>query len=127
MSMQIVLTSLAFFAAAILAGVMGFAIQRGATCTVAALDELVSKRRIRRLGSMIEASLWVVGGLLIAQAFHLLGRMPSGYTLGYSTVIGGLMLGLGAFINGACVFGAIARLGGLHDHAAFRQHATLRS
>jgi hypothetical protein len=111
MSMQIVLTSLAFFAAAILAGVMGFAIQRGATCTVAAMDELVSKRRIRRLGSMIEASLWVVGGLLIAQAFHLLGRMPSGYALGYSTVIGGLMLGLGAFINGACVFGAIARLG----------------
>ena len=63
MSMQIVLTSLAFFAAAILAGVMGFAIQRGATCTVAAMDELVSKRRIRRLGSMIEASLWVVGDL----------------------------------------------------------------
>lgn len=27
------------------------------------------------------------------------------------TVIGGVLLGLGAFINGACVFGAIARLG----------------
>ena len=109
--MEIILTSLAFVAAAILAGVMGFAIQRGATCTVAAMDELVSKRRIRRLGSMIEASLWVVGGLLIAQAFHLLGRMPSGYALSYRTVLGGLLLGLGAFVNGACVFGAIARLG----------------
>jgi toxin CptA len=53
----------------------------------------------------------VVGGLLIAQALHLLGSMPSGYVLGYATVLGGLLLGLGAFINGACVFGAIARLG----------------
>ena len=53
MSMQIVLTSLAFFAAAILAGVMGFAIQRGATCTVAALDEVPEDLRLcaRTLGA----------------------------------------------------------------------------
>lgn len=109
--MEIVLASLGFVAAAILAGVMGFAIQRGATCTVAAMDELVAKRKLRRLGSMVEASIWVVGGLLIAQSFHLLGQMPSGYGLGYATVFGGLLLGLGAYVNGACVFGAIARLG----------------
>ncbi len=49
--------------------------------------------------------------MLIAQALHLLGQMPSGYALGFATVLGGFTLGLGAFINGACVFGAIARLG----------------
>src|SRR5205085_4494162 len=111
MPMEIVLTSIAFLAAAFLAGVMGFAIQRGATCTVAAMDELVSKRRIHRLGSIVEASLWVVGGLLIAQALHLLPRMPAGYEIGWLTIVGAMLLGLGAFINGACVFGAIARLG----------------
>jgi toxin CptA len=110
-SMEIVLTSIAFLAAAFLAGVMGFAIQRGATCTVAAMDELVNKRRVRRLGGLVEASLWVVGGLLIAQALHLLGTMPAGYAVSYRTVLGGVLLGLGAFVNGACVFGAIARLG----------------
>ena len=111
MTMTIVLTSIAFAISAVCAGVMGFAIQRGATCTVAAVDEVVSKRRFQRLISIIEASLWVVGGLLIAQALHLLGIMPGGYAIGWLTVIGGILLGVGAFVNRACVFGAIARLG----------------
>ena len=109
--MDIVLTSLAFLIAALCAGVMGFAIQRGATCTVAAVDEVVSKRSFRRLTSLVEASVWVAGGLLVAQALHLLPRMPSGYPLNAWTVLGGALLGLGAFINRACVFGAIARFG----------------
>jgi len=109
--MQILLTSVAFVVSTFCAALMGFAIQRGATCTVAAVDEFVSKGKLNRLISMIEASLWVVGGLLIAQALHLLPRMPAGYTVGWLTIVGALMLGLGAFVNGACVFGAIARLG----------------
>ena len=47
--MQILLTSAAFLIAAVCAGLMGYAIQRGATCTVAAVDEVVSKRRFNRL------------------------------------------------------------------------------
>lgn len=109
--MEIVLVSFGFMAAVLLAGVMGFAIQRGATCAVAAVNEVVEKRRFRRLLAMLEASIWVVGGLLIAQSLHLLGRMPAGYPLNGFTVLGGALLGLGAFVNGACVFGAIARLG----------------
>ncbi|HEY2819080.1 MAG TPA: YeeE/YedE thiosulfate transporter family protein [Casimicrobiaceae bacterium] len=109
--MDILLISAAFVISLFCAGLMGFAIQRGATCTVAAVDEFVSKRKLNRLISLIEASLWVVGGLLIAQAVHVLPRMPSGYGVGWLTIVGALLLGLGAFINGACVFGAIARLG----------------
>lgn len=111
MTMTIALTSIAFAISAFCAGVMGFAIQRGATCTVAAVDEVVSKRRFQRLISIVEASGWVVGGLLIAQALHLLGIMPGGYAIGWITVMGGILLGVGAFVNRACVFGAIARLG----------------
>ena len=109
--MQIILISTAFIVSALCAGLMGFAIQRGATCTVAAVDEFVSKRKLNRLISMLEASLWVVGGLLIAQALHLLPKMPAGYAVGWLTIVGAVLLGLGAFVNGACVFGAIARLG----------------
>ena len=109
--METVLTGLAFIVSALCAGLMGFAIQRGATCTVAAVDEVVTKRRFNRLISMVEASLWVVGGLLIAQTLHLLPKMPAGYALNGLTVLGGILLGVGAYVNGACVFGAIARLG----------------
>ena len=92
-------------------GLMGFAIQRGATCTVAAVDEVLTKRRAHRLLAMLEASLWVAGGLALAQLAHLAGSMPAGYEASVWTVIGGALLGLGAWINGACVFGAVARLG----------------
>lgn len=109
--MDLMLYSVAYLFAAVAVGIMGFAIQRGATCTVAAVDEVVSKGSFTRLVSLVEASLWVIGGLLIAQSFHLLPDMPRGYPVGYLTVLGGALLGLGAYVNGACVFGAIARLG----------------
>src|SRR6516165_6669331 len=109
--MEILLSGAAFVVSAICAGLMGYAIQRGATCTVAAMDEVVRKRGFNRLASMMEASLWVVGGLLIAQSLGLLGKMPAGYAIAYTTVLGGALLGFGAYVNKACVFGAIARLG----------------
>ena len=109
--MDILLSSAPFWISALLAAIMGFAIQRGATCTVAAVDEFVTRRRANRLLSMIEASLWVTGGLLIAQVLHVLPQMPSGYALNGLTIVGAILLGVGAYINGACVFGAIARLG----------------
>ena len=109
--MEIVITSLAFLVAVLCAGVMGFAIQRGATCTVAAVEEVINRGSARRLVSLFEASVWVGGGLLVAQALGVLKVMPSGYALSGWTVLGGVLLGLGAYINGACVFGAIARFG----------------
>ena len=109
--MPIVLSSLAFLVAALCAGVMGYAIQRGATCTVAAVDEVVTQRTFARLLSLLEAALWVAGGLVVAEALHVLPKMPAGYAVSGWTVIGGALLGLGAYINGACVFGAIARFG----------------
>lgn len=111
MSMPIVLSSLAFLVAALCAGVMGYAIQRGATCTVAAVDEVVTQRSFARLLSLLEAAFWVAGGLVVAEALHVLPKMPAGYAVNGWTVIGGALLGLGAYINGACVFGAIARFG----------------
>ena len=109
--MDIVVVSLAFVVAALCAGTMGFAIQRGATCTVAAVDEIVNERGFSRLVALLEAALWVGGGLLVAQALHVLPKMPSGYAVSAWTIVGGVLLGLGAFVNRACVFGAIANFG----------------
>ncbi len=100
-----------FLLAVLAAGAMGFAIQRGGTCTVAAVEEVLSQRRAHRLAAMLEASLWVTGGLAIAQLLHIAGSMPGGIAIDGWTVAGGVLLGLGAWINGACVFGAVARLG----------------
>ena len=93
------------------AALMGFAIQRGATCTVVAVTEIIEQRTAHRLLAMLEASVWVAGGLLAARAFGLLAVMPPGFALTGWTVLGAVLLGVGAFVNGACVFGAIARLG----------------
>ena len=109
--MSTMLFSAAVGVAALCAALMGYAIQRGATCTVAAVDELLSKRKANRLLAMGEASLWVAGGLALASTFHLLPAMPAAYPISGWVVAGGALLGFGAWINRACVFGAIARFG----------------
>ena len=93
------------------AALMGLAIQRGATCMVAAVDEAVSERRYGRALALGEAALWVGGLIAIAQLAGGLSMAPARYAATGSTVIGGALLGLGAWINRACVFGAIARIG----------------
>lgn len=103
--------SSAILAGLLCAAIMGHAIQRGGTCMVAAVEELVRDRRMTRLAAMGEAGLWVVLGLLLARAAGHLPVAPAAYPVGIGTVLGGALLGLGAFANGACVLGSIARLG----------------
>ena len=90
---------------------MGFAIQRGGTCTVAAVEELVVRRRASQLAALAEAAVWVGGGLVAAAALRMLPPVPVGYSLGLTTVFGGVLLGFGAWVNGACILGAVARFG----------------
>lgn len=105
------LLSVAVVVAVVCAGLMGYAIQRGATCTVAAVEELLDKRRARRLIAMAEASLWVAGGLALGKLLGALPAMPAAYPVTVWVFVGGALLGFGAWLNGACVFGAIARFG----------------
>jgi toxin CptA len=100
-----------FLLALLCAAVMGLAIQRGGTCTVAAIEELLATRRPARLLAMAEAALWVGGGLLLARELGLVAALPSGFELTRWTLTGAVLLGLGAMLNGACVIGSIARLG----------------
>jgi toxin CptA len=97
--------------AVVCAGLMGFAIQRGGTCLVAAVDEVISKRRANRLLALAEASLLVAAGMVIAQLLGAVPMAPHAYAPTSWTVVGGMVMGLGAYVAGACVFGAIARIG----------------
>ena len=109
--MTVGLVTAGFAISLICALVMGYAIQRGATCTVAAVSQLVEAGKWGRFRGLIEAALWVAGGLLLARAFGLLPELPAGQAITASTVIGGILLGAGAYVNKACVFGTIARIG----------------
>lgn len=106
------MSALLLAAACACALVMGAAIQRGATCAVAAVSEVIEQRRASRLASLLEASAWVAVGLALIQHLPLqLPALPSAYALNRWTFVGAVLLGLGAWVNRACVFGAIARLG----------------
>ena len=97
--------------AGLCAALMGFAIQRGGTCLVAALDELVSKRRANRLIALAEASALVACGMVVAELAGVLPMAPHAFAVTGWTVAGGMIMGLGAYVAGACVFGAVARIG----------------
>ncbi|WP_310473865.1 YeeE/YedE thiosulfate transporter family protein [Sandarakinorhabdus sp.] len=109
--MPVALLSLAFLVAAVCAAVMGYAIQRGATCMVAAVDEVLTKRRADRFIGLAEAAVWVAGGVLAWAALGGQAMLPIGYPATLATVAGGLLLGFGALVTRACVFGAIAKFG----------------
>lgn len=97
--------------AAVCATLMGFAIQRGGTCLVAAVDEIVTKRTANRLIALAEASLLVAAGIVIAHLLGVLPMAPRAFAPTGWTVAGGMIMGVGAYVAGACVFGAIARIG----------------
>lgn len=109
--MSVALLSFAFLIAAVCAAIMGYAIQRGATCMVAAVDEVLTKRSAWRFLGLAEAGVWVAGGVLLWRMLGGHETLPIGYPATIATVAGGLLLGLGAFVTRACVFGAIARFG----------------
>jgi uncharacterized membrane protein YedE/YeeE len=99
------------FLAVILSFLMGLAIQRGGTCTVAAIEEIVSKRTSNRIKALLETTLWVLAGELILAQFGVTPSPTPHWQMGLNTIIGGFLLGLGAFVNGACAVGTIARIG----------------
>lgn len=98
-------------AATLSALAMGVAIRRGGTCTVAAVNGIINQRRCGRLLALVCASMIVLGGLLLAQSFDVLPPLPGATPVTRATVWGGLLLGLGASVNGACALGTIARIG----------------
>lgn len=91
---------------------VGLSVNRGSTCAVAAARDLV---RHRRLGTSIGfvLAIAIAGVLTISSrwafgpAIHLAGHPVIGWPL----LFGGVLLGFGASLNGACMFGTLGRIG----------------
>lgn len=96
----------------VLVFVAGYATQRGSTCAVSAAQEIVSERRVSRLaGFFLCASV----SLALMAIAHLAGIPEAGRgkdpAVSFAIVSGGALFGVGAYVNGRCAFGTIARLG----------------
>ena len=103
--------SISLAASLALTFLMGVGVQRGNTCTVVAFDDVLHRRSPDRLLAIAYCWLWVAGGLTLV-------KVSTGFTLGAQlfpviiwSVIGGLILGIGAVVNGACTVGTVARIG----------------
>jgi toxin CptA len=90
---------------------MGYAIQQGSTCTVAAINEYLDKGTVNRFKSLIETALWVlIGELFLFRLGWANLELPI-WQISTVSILGAMLLGLGAYINGACAVGTIARIG----------------
>lgn len=107
---------MAAFALVVLGGccafLMGYAANQGGTCAVMAARELVERRRARLFAGFVLAA--STGGLIYLPAAwatgdsaHVVGEV----TLGVSLLLGAVLLGVGATVNGACLLGSLWRLG----------------
>src|SRR5260370_15194987 len=96
---------------AVLAAILGFATHRASVCTVRAIAELLSSRRGFMLASIIKSILWASA---VTIPFFLISMtMPpqaGAWQLSVAAVLGGFVFGIGAAMNGACVYSTLARL-----------------
>lgn len=90
----------------------GYATQRGSTCAVSAAQEIVETRRATRLAGFMLCAFISLGVMALVhlagwQSAHIV-KEPS---LASVILLGGILFGAGAYLNGRCAFGTIARLG----------------
>ncbi len=96
--------------------VLGFAMNRGSICTVIATRELVLERRPARFIALVECAAWAA---LVYAILETAPMMPEGWSsLGY-LVPAAILLGIGSYVNGACVFGSVGHLGNGEIEFAF--------
>jgi toxin CptA len=90
---------------------LGLAIQRGNTCTVVAVDEIVHRKEPRVALAIAYSWLWVLGGLTVFSFFTGPDDGLKLINVSAWCLAGGLIMGVGAVVNGACTMGTIARIG----------------
>jgi len=104
--------ALSGFATVPLGFVLGFALARANSCTVASTRRLVIDHRPDWFFGLMIAISWA-GVVLLGLAawspdrFQLPGALP----LGWPLVAGSVMIGIGALLNGGCFLGSVALLG----------------
>jgi hypothetical protein len=102
--------ALSLVAVALLAFGVGFATQRGSVCGVLAARQIVETRKATRFVAFVMASLWALVAV-VPLAWLTAGRLVLSPSYEGTTIalLGGALYGVGTVINGACVFGTVAR------------------
>jgi hypothetical protein len=93
---------------AALAFVLGFALNHGSICTVIATTELVAKRRSARFIALVECAVWAA---LVYAILETSPTMQQGWSPLPYLVPAAMLLGIGTYVNGACVFGSVGHFG----------------
>ena len=92
---------------------MGFLVPRGTTCAVAAVDEVLVRRTAWRFGGFAITVATVTAMVLpLAWTGSLPVQLAGTTQISLLVALGGLVFGIGAAINGACVFGTLTKLVG---------------
>ena len=96
----------------LLAMLTGFVADRTNLCTVSAVAEIMTERRVYTLGNITKIVLWILAiTTLIDFFFDVTPMNDDRFTLGWMSLGGGLIFGAGAALNGGCSLQTITRLG----------------
>jgi len=94
-----------------LAFILGFALGRVATCTVAATDRWINQGKLDWLGGLVVVTSW--SGLVLFFLLLYSGRahIPVDIEIQASLFIGAVFMGIGALVNKGCFVGTIGYIG----------------
>ncbi|MEI6419938.1 MAG: YeeE/YedE thiosulfate transporter family protein [Sphingomonadales bacterium] len=99
------------------AAIVGFAVHRGGTCGVMAVRDILHRRDARILVGFAAAT--GTATLVCLPLAWVLGKgdqLPGSASLGPELLLGAVLLGVGASVNGACLMGSLWRLGNGEVH-----------
>lgn len=101
-----------FIITPLLAFLLGFALARANSCTVAAVHRLIVGKKYDWLRGLVVAA--AASALTIYPLYlffpDIFGN-PQPLSIGLSVLLGGATLGLGALVNGSCMLGSVSLLG----------------
>jgi hypothetical protein len=96
----------------LLALLLGALMSRTSLCTVAGIQGIVFGRRWGSVRGILAAS--SAAGFVLLVRFLIdpsSVRLPDDHPIGFSLLLGGVLLGTGALVNGACYLGSVLYLG----------------
>jgi len=99
--------------AAITAFIVGFAMKRGGLCTYVATLQIIQQRTAERMFTFLGAAAWATI-VIVPLSWWFPDWVKLSYTHNYitTTIVGGLIIGLGAYLNKGCMFGTFVQLVG---------------
>jgi len=95
----------------LLAFILGFALARASTCSVAATMRLIEEGKPDWLFGLFIATSWSgITLLLLTTVFSSDPATPGNFLIGWQLFFGAALMGMGAVLNQACFIGSVGRI-----------------